>query len=206
MKMIDFKDITYTIFRFICRVALIPFVGIKVFGRENIPEKGGFLIAANHRSYLDPVIIGVSCPRRLNYMAKAELFKNRIYALILKYSLAFPVKRGSTDLSAFKESIRRVRRGKGLLIFPEGTRQINGRFADPEPGVGFLAAKLNVPVIPAFVDGTDKALPHGAKFIRPAVITVRFGEHISVERRMPYRNTAAQIMGSIRHLSCRVSD
>jgi 1-acyl-sn-glycerol-3-phosphate acyltransferase len=90
----------------------------------------------------------------------------------------------------------------GLLLFPEGTRQSQGEALPAQAGIGFLAAKLDCPVIPAFIKGSEEALPKGAKFIRPAKISVCFGQQIFIERRMPYQEIAQLIMARIRHLSC----
>jgi 1-acyl-sn-glycerol-3-phosphate acyltransferase len=175
---------------------------IQAVGRENIPRKGGFIIASNHLSYLDPVAVGISCPRALNYMARHDLFTNRWFSWLLYGAHAFPVKRNSADLTALKEAIHRVRQGKGLLVFPEGTRQDKGASpVQPQAGVGFLAEKLGVPVVPAFVKGTEKAFPKGAKGVTPGKVIVYFGKQIHIERGMPYQEVADLIMAGIRGLS-----
>ena len=182
------------LFKVLCR--------LEVFGTDNIPREVGFILAGNHISYLDPIVLGVVCPKALNFMAKEELFKNHFFGWVLKRVKAFPLKRSSADLSAIKEAIRRIKKGEALLLFPEGGRQTDGKLGLPQSGVGFLAAKLNVPVIPAFIRGTELALPQGAKFIRPHKISVYFGKQIIVERRMAYQDIALEIMEAIRRLSC----
>ncbi len=159
-------------------------------------------MASNHVSYLDPIAVGVACQRKLNYMAKEELFRNPLFSWLLYRICVFPVKRDSADLSALKVAMRRVKAGGGLVLFPQGSRRFDGGPREPYAGIGFLTAKLNVPVIPAFVKGTEKSLPAGAKFIRLTNISVCFGKQISIERRMPYQDIARHIMDSIRHLSC----
>ena len=176
---------------------------IKAYGLKNIPKKGGFILASNHVSYLDPIAVGVACPRKLNYMARHDLFSSRLSIWWMNSVGCIPLKRDSADLSALKQSIKRVKNGGGLLLFPEGARQLPGQApVKPESGVGFLAAKLDVPVIPVFVKGTEKAMPRGARFIHPNKVNVYFGKQISIERRMPYEDIAQTIMDSIRHLSC----
>jgi len=196
------RDAVYYFTKWLSNCFCFVLLRIQVFGKENIPKKGGFIIASNHVSFLDPVAVGVACPRRLSYMARHDLFKYRLSSWFLSCLGVFPVKRGSANLSALKEAIRRVKAGKGLLLFPEGTRQAGGKLGVAEPGAGFLAAQSGVPVIPAFVTGTEKALPRDAQFIKPAVVTVYFGKQISIERRMPYQAVTLKIMESIRHLSC----
>ena len=192
----------YSILRLLSAIILKVLFRFKAKGLEHIPKRGGFILASNHASYLDPIAVGVACQRKLNYMAKEELFRNPLFYRFLSRINVFPVKRDSADLSALKEAMRRVRNGGALVLFPEGSRRFGGISHEPYSGIGFLAAKLNVPVIPAFVKGTEKALPAGAKFIRLTNISVCFGKQISIERRMPYQDIAQHIMDNIRHLSC----
>lgn len=189
----------YVISRFICALFYKCIFRLEVFGKTNIPKSGGFIIASNHVSYLDPIALGVACPRKISYMAKKELFRNPLFSKYLYSLRTFPVNRSHPDKSALKEAMRRLSIGDGLLLFPEGTRAQGG---EPQAGVGFLAAKLNIPVIPAFVRGSDLALPKGAKFPRPKKISVHFGKQISIERSVPYHKIAQLVMDCIRHLSC----
>jgi 1-acyl-sn-glycerol-3-phosphate acyltransferase len=182
------------LFKILCRLA--------VFGVDNIPREGGFILASNHISYLDPIVLGVACSRELNFMAKEELFKHHFFGWLLSRLNVFPLKRGSADLRAIKEALRRLKNAQPLLLFPEGGRQNGTILGPPQAGVGFLAAKLNLPVIPAFIRGTEIALPQGAKFIRPHKISVYFGKRIIVERRLAYQDIAFKIMEAISHLSC----
>lgn len=177
------------------------FFQLEVEGRENVPKKGGFILAGNHISYLDPIAVGVATPRGLSYLARDDLFLNPLFAWLLYSVRAFPVKRDSADISALKESLQRVRNGGGLVIFPEGSRKAD-RIFEPEPGIGFLASKLNTPVVPVFVKGTEIALPKGAKFLKPAKISVHFGKQILIERGMPYQDIARLVMEKIRRLVC----
>lgn len=175
---------------------------IEFSGREFIPKEGGFILASNHSSYLDPVAVGTACPRSVSFMAKDTLFKHIFLSSWLKAVGAIPVKRGAPDLSAIKAAITNAKSGKGLALFPEGSRRTKeDAFINPEPGVGFLADKLNVPVIPAYVSGTDLALPRGAKSIRLAKVAVRFGKEIRIERGKPYREISESIMANIKKLS-----
>jgi 1-acyl-sn-glycerol-3-phosphate acyltransferase len=195
----------YAVLRFLSFVVLRVFFGLRVTGVENIPKTGGFIVAGNHVSYFDPVTFGVACSRmKLNYMAKEELFTRPLLGWLLPRLHVFPVRRNSADLGAIKESMRRVKKGEGLLLFPEGRRVSEGTPGEPLPGVGFLASKLGVPVVPAFIEGSDKVLPVHAKRIHFARIQVRFGKQISVERRLPYQDAARNIMDQIRQLSCQI--
>ncbi len=174
---------------------------LKVAGKENIPKSGGFILASNHISYLDPIALGVACPRKLNYMARQDLFFNRCFSWLLFSINVFPIKRNSADLAALKEAMQRVKNDEALVMFPEGSRRFEGSSTEPQPGIGFLAAKLKVPVVPAFVKGTEIALPKGANFIKPTKISVRFGKQIQIERGLPYQDIAQLIMENIRDIS-----
>jgi 1-acyl-sn-glycerol-3-phosphate acyltransferase len=192
----------YYVCRFIFYLIFKIFFHSRVYGKENIPKKGGFIIASNHISYIDPAFIGVAAGRSLRYMARHDLFKNYFFAWILYHWRVFPVKRDSPDLAALKTALHFLKKGEGLLLFPEGARQTNGLLNKPQPGVGFIAAKSNAPIIPAYVRGTEKALPKGRKKLKLAQIQVRFGKQIHIERSMPYQDIAQLIMGNIRQLSC----
>lgn len=180
------------------------FFDFKVEGRENLPKKGGFILACNHLSYLDPVVLGSGCRRTVHFMARDTLFNNRFLGFWMKSVGAIPVKRGRADFSALKKSLRLVRSGEGLAIFPEGARRpIDKAFINPQPGAGFLADKANVPVIPVYVSGTYEALPKGVnrKINFGRKILVRFGREIHIERGRPYQEISDMIMASIKQLS-----
>lgn len=192
----------YFIGKFISFLVFKTVLKFKVYGKEHIPRKGGFILASNHISYLDPLALGVACPRRLNYMARHDLFFKPWFAWVLTSVGAFPVKRDSADLAALKEAMQRVKNGKVLVVFPEGSRRFDSASCEPQPGIGFLASKLNAPVVPAFIRGTEIALPKGAKLIKPTEVSVHFGKQILIERGVPYQDFAKQLMEQIRHLAC----
>ena len=192
----------YNLGKFLSFLFLKLFCGYKVSGQQAIPAKGGFILATNHASNADPLVIGAACPKPLHFMAKAELFRNPLFSKILFAVHAFPVNRGKGDIHAIREAMRRVRSGGGLLIFPEGGRSEDGKLGSGQEGIGFLADKLKCPIVPAYISGTDKVLPKGSSRISASRVTVRFGNQILVERRMPYQAVADKIMEEIRRLSC----
>jgi 1-acyl-sn-glycerol-3-phosphate acyltransferase len=195
----------YSIIRLIAALILRVFFRIEVKGGEHIPKEGGFILASNHVSYLDPIALAVACHRKLNFMARDDLFYNPVFSLLISAVGAFPVKRNSADSSALKQAILRLKTGRALVIFPEGSRRINSLSGSVQPGIGFLVAKSNAPIIPSLIRGTDLALPKGARFIRPKKITVCFGKKISIERSEShnYLDIANKIMRSIGHLACK---
>jgi|YelNatPaOPRAMG01_1025707.scaffolds.fasta_scaffold20575_5 1-acyl-sn-glycerol-3-phosphate acyltransferase len=184
---------------FLCKI----FFRIEVKGKENIPKKGGFILASNHLSNLDPVILGVACPRKLNFMAKDELFKIPIFSNFIRCLGAFPVKRETVSHSTFKEVFKRLKQQKPIVIFPEGTRNPKGERIIPKAGIGFIIKYVSVPVVPAYIQGTDEALGPHAKFIKPVKISVYFGKQIIIDDRNlsnNYIEIATRIMDSIRKI------
>lgn len=169
-----FKIILYIFFRIIYR--------LKVIGSEKIPINGGVIIAANHVSYLDPPVIGVALKRQAVFMAREGLFKIPLLGLFIR-AFSIPIKRGKPQPSTIKEVIKRLKNGEVIVIFPEGGRRSDGNIADIKRGIGVITQLAKVPVIPTYLNGTDKALPVGAKFLRLAKITVTFGHPIKIEKK-----------------------
>jgi len=171
----------------------------EVKGRKNILKKGGFIIASNHLSYLDPLIIGVASPRKLHYLAKSSLFKIPILSFLIKIYGAIPIEREKEYSISIRKGMEILKNGDGLVIFPEGTRNPKGEVKIPKKGVAFLAYKIGVPVIPVKIKGAEKALSVGGKFIKPAKVKVIFGPPVKVENNN-YPNQANRIMDLIKEL------
>ncbi len=151
-------------------------------GREHARLKGGVIVAANHRSFLDPFAIGGCLPwrRPMNYVAKVELFEPRWRAWILSRLGAFPVRRGESDEESMETARQIVERGGAVCIFPEGTRIRRGTLANPKRGVGRLALQTGAPVIPTAVIGTEH-VRRGWR-IRPRKVRVRLGRAMTFPR------------------------
>lgn len=167
------KTFLYTFFK--------VFYRLEVFGLENIPGEGGFIMAANHASYLDPPVIGAVSTRRVRFMAREGLFKIPIFGTFIKI-FSFPVKRDKPHPSAIKESVRRLRKGELIVMFPEGSRSADGNLLEAKRGLSVLAAMSRTPVVPTFIRGTEKALPVGARLPRPSKITVVFGSPLAMNK------------------------
>jgi len=193
----------YTVSKFIFWLICKIWFRMDASGVENIPKKGSFIVACNHISYLDPAVVGSNVPRKLNFMAKEELFSTTFSSWWMRSVGCVPVKRDSNDFGSLREAMRRLQAGGGLFLFPEGRRQqSSAELPQPQAGIGFLASKLNVPVVPAFVKGTDRAMPKAARSFMPEKVFVRFGEQIHIEKTMPYEEAATLIMKKIRYLAC----
>jgi len=141
----------YFIACLIIKLILKIFWRFKRIGAEHIPRTGGMIIASNHVAYVDPPFLGAVTPRELFYLAKAELFSNALFGwLIGKYN-AIPVTRGTFDRKAIYRAVELLREGKGLLLFPEGTRSTEGKFLEPKLGIGKIALEAGVPIVPAYI-------------------------------------------------------
>src|SRR3977135_3810242 len=142
-------------------------------GREHLPKKGPLLLASNHRSFLDPFVIGTLVRRPVYYMAKRELFEKRWQAWILNGLGAFPVDRGAGDRDAMDTARAILARGDCVVVFPEGTRVRPGPLGEPRRGIGRLALESGAPVAPVAVIGTED-VRRGWR-IRPRKVRIRVG-------------------------------
>jgi len=152
------------------------FFGYRVIGAENMIEEGPCIIAANHCSYLDPPLVGIACRRAIHYLARKSLLDLPLLGPILPELNVIPVDQKNADRSALMGAIRVVRHGGAVLIFPEGTRSVDGELQPARPGLGMIAAKTGAPVVPVLVTGSYQAFPKGAKFPKPAPVVVRIGQ------------------------------
>ena len=146
----------------------------KVYGVENIPKSGSYIIISNHASNVDPPILAVAARRPVAFMAKEELFKIPGLKTIITLCGAYPVKRNASDLSAIKSAIKFLDRGWLVGIFLEGTRTTDGKINDPKLGAALIAAKTQTPIIPACIVGTQTKV--NSKTVSSTPVTIRFGE------------------------------
>ena len=195
----------YTVARFILFLLFKMFFNLRIFGKENFPVRGPVIVAPNHVSFLDPMIIGVGAPRKINYLARDTLFRRRIFAKILKWCHVSPIKRETGDINAFKLALSKLSQGKPLLIFPEGTRSKDGNLQEPKSGIGFLQASLKVSILPCYIKGSMEAWPRHSRFPKCSPVSVYFGKPLDIKdfsgtKRERYLNIAAQAMDAINGL------
>ena len=134
---------------------------LRARGLEHVPELGGFVVASNHVSNVDPWPVAFPLyPRQVHFMGKAELFRNPVLRWFLTNGGAFPVRRGERDAESFKTAVRLAREGGVVAMFPEGTRRAKGlrkkHVARPHSGAARIALAAGVPLVPAAVAGTDR--------------------------------------------------
>jgi 1-acyl-sn-glycerol-3-phosphate acyltransferase len=150
-----------------------------VEGRENIPLEGPVLIAPIHRSNVDFAFTLFISPRKVFFMAKDSIFRVPILGPLVTHLGAFPVRRGSADRESMSLAEEVLRRGYALVLFPEGTRKEGLSVQTLHDGAMFVAARTGATVVPVGIGGSDKAMPLGAKFPRPARIRIVVGTPIS---------------------------
>lgn len=158
----------------------------RFLGEENAPPEGGFILAGNHVSYLDPVLLWCGVGRETHFIAREDLFAKPVLKWGLPRVWAFPIRRGTADREAILRATELLKLGEPVGIFPEGTRQRAGESGEIEigeahEGVAFIAMRAGVPVVPVGIAGTEKALPRGAKLPRFPRVTVRYGAPVCPE-------------------------
>lgn len=196
----------YKALRIIGYLLFVLIFRLKVTGLGNVPSNGGAIICANHSSFLDPVILAVALPREVHHMARDTLFRNPIFAKLITALNAFPIKREGFSRKGFRMAKDLLNKGKIIIVYPEGSRSLNGRLGEAKTGIGMLVVMASgIPVIPVRIIGANKALPRGRFFIRPSFIEVRFGRALHFEippcpSRETYRKIAKTIMERIGEL------
>lgn len=186
---------------FVTRVIWAVLFDVKYEGRENIPKTGGALVVCNHRFLKDPLLLAHGFSRRqLFFMAKAEWFKNKPFAMLLSWLGAFPVNRGEGDLSAIDHAVELVKGGRLVAIFPEGTRNRTGGPMRPKSGTAFIARQTGADILPC-------AIIFGEKRGFREKITVKIGQVIPYrelgfeeEERASLRRASKLIMGRVNDL------
>lgn len=151
------------------------FYNFKIEGWENVPEKEGVIIASNHRSYADPVILTMPMKRPVTYMAKEELFHNKIFGAFIRFLGAFPVKRGAGDMQVIDDCVDILESGRNVVIFPEGTRSKENKVGRGKTGVALIAAKSGADVLPMGI------VFEGPKLHFRSKVTLKIGKLIKSE-------------------------
>ncbi len=152
--------------------------GVRYWGRENIPGSGGVLVVSNHQSHLDPILVGIGCPRPMNYVARESLFTFAPFAWLIRSVNALPLDREGMGLRGIKESLKRLKHEEMVVIFPEGTRTRDGAIAPFRPGFTALAVRSGAAILPVAIEGAFQAWPRWRKFPGRGRIRVRYGAPI----------------------------
>jgi 1-acyl-sn-glycerol-3-phosphate acyltransferase len=168
-------------YEFLKRVLqLVAILGYRVrhSGLHHIPPEGGVLVVSNHQSHFDPPLVGIGCPRRMNYVSRDTLFRFAPLGWLLSSVDSIPIDREGIGLGGIKESLKRLKRGEMVLIFPEGTRSPDGEIHPFRPGFTALAVRSKAAILPVAIEGAFAAWPRWKKFPGLGRIRVHFGEPI----------------------------
>jgi glycerol-3-phosphate dehydrogenase (NAD(P)+) len=185
------QPVVYWLTRLVLEPALRIYFRVRREGREHIPC-GAVILAANHRSFLDPFVVAICLRRPVYFVAKQELFRNRLQAWFLNCLGAFPIRPGESDEESMETARRLLAAGHAVVMFPEGGRQRVGSLGEPKRGVGRLALQSGAPVVPVALTGTDRA--RRGWVILPVKVSVRCGAPLTFPRvERPSRSLAREV-------------
>jgi len=201
----------YFISRNALKIYLKLFFKLKVYGTEKLPKRQPYIVAGNHVSYADPPVVASAVPVGIRFLARHNLFKKDLMGWWVRSMNCIPVKRAKFDMKAMKEALKALANGEVVALFPEGTRSVDGTIKEPKPGIGFMAHKAQVPIIPFYIKGTKAALPKNASSPRLNPISLYFGERIDPASfrkgdespKAQYLEIAQAVMASIKELKAR---
>ncbi len=192
---------TFVALSILCRLLF----SIKAYGTENVPRSGAVIIASNHASFVDPPVLAVTIPRSLMYLGRETLFRGRIWSAYLRLVHVIPIDRDGKKTTGLKAALKSIKRGKALVLFPEGARQDGMNFGKPQSGVGFFALRYNLPVVPVYIRGSGKAMPRGSNRIIRTPVKVFCGKPVkysmqSDDKTAEYDRVARAVMSEIAKL------
>jgi len=162
--------------RLVCRPYLMAMHAVRWEGLENMPRTGPVIVAANHQSFYDPVLISTAVPRRINYMAVRYFYDSPVVGRLMRLAGCVPVDQEAHISTAYGKLLRLLRAGRACGIFPEGGRSTDGLVQAPWPGVGALVLASGAPVVPVTIHGAYHAWPWRNRLPFPSPIQVRFGK------------------------------
>jgi 1-acyl-sn-glycerol-3-phosphate acyltransferase len=172
----------YRFLRFMAQWLFALYFRGRVFGLRNVPVEGPVLLACNHQSYCDPVCAALPLYRELNFMARDTLFANPLFRTLIESLNAFPVKRGVADVGAVKEILRRLKRGKQVIVFPEATRTRDGSIGAINPNSLLIAKRASAVIVPTVIDGAFEAWPRTQALPSPRPIYLTYAEPVTAEQ------------------------
>jgi 1-acyl-sn-glycerol-3-phosphate acyltransferase len=173
--------LSYWFCRLMCQWTCVLLVKARVFGRHNFPASGGVLLVSNHQSFMDPVLVTMALDREGNYMARDTLFKNKWFGRLITFVNAYPIRRGTADMVAIKETMRRLKDGRVVAAFPEGTRSPDGRVGPMLAGLATVAKKCKAPIVPTLIDGMDRAWPRHRMLPGTGDVVIEYGKPITAD-------------------------
>lgn len=174
------RNRVYRGFQLLAQGAFVLGFDFRARGMEHIPAGGG-LVLSSHRSFLDPLLVGVGLDRPISFVARHSLFRVPVVGWILRNTYVMPINRESAGSESIREASRRLKHGFLVGMFPEGTRSRDGRLGPIKPGFIAILRQAGVPIIPAAIAGADRAMPRGALLPRCGRIRVVYGDPIPLD-------------------------
>ncbi len=201
------RRLFYRLLRVTTRMIVSVAFGFRCEGRHHLNFEGGAMLLSTHQSVMDPVLVGLISNQRLNYLARKTLFHNRSFAFLIRVLDAIEIDRERGGLSGLKEMLRRLQRGDRVLMFPEGTRTLDGTVGDLKPGFIPVARRALVPLVPIAIVGAHDCMPRGSKAPRVRPIAVVVGEPITPQefQSMDDRQLLTELSQRIHQLHARAS-
>ena len=198
----------YKFWQYMTQVVFCAFFNIRCLHREHVPAEGPVLLVSNHQSFLDPPLCGAGLTRELDYIARDSLFHNRWFGRYIRSLNAFPIARDQADLTAIRSVIQRLRQGRAIVLFPEGTRSADGRIGAIKSGIELIARRSGATTVPVVVDGAFEAWPRHQALpgmgriwiyygtpISPAAAALPRGEYVAeINRRLRQMQTELRIL------------
>jgi 1-acyl-sn-glycerol-3-phosphate acyltransferase len=172
----------YWFARLLCQIFCTLLFRLRTYGKNHIPKRGPFILACNHQSFLDPVFVGVGLRRHLVFMARDTLFRSRFFGGLIHSVNAIPIGRDRADVAAMKKILSRLKEGRGVCLFPEGTRTDDGRIASFKAGFGLLCRRAKAPVLPVLIDGAFECWPRRQKLFSSGEVNVVIGRPLPLEQ------------------------
>lgn len=168
----------YDLLWVLCRTLAVSVFGFRVRFAEPLPRQGGLLVVSSHQSHLDPLLLGLASDRRLSSLARSSLYRFKPFAAVITALDAVPIDRNASMVKTMKAVIGRLRDGRAMVIFPEGTRTATGRLGEIKSGFALLAKKAGVPIVPVAIVGAYECWPRSRLLPRPGRIRLEFGRLI----------------------------
>ncbi|MDF1753646.1 MAG: lysophospholipid acyltransferase family protein [Verrucomicrobiales bacterium] len=198
----------------LCGIYAKTYLNYKVYNRERLRglNDGGYVVASNHVSFLDPPLVGIAFPENIYYFARKTLFDKPFASWMLHRMWAIPVDQARPEMSTLKKIIQLLKDGEKVVIFPEGERTYDGNLKEVgQSGVGMIVEKSKAKVLPVRLFGPEKALPRNSKKVVKVPVTMVVGEPMdlsdlindkTIDKRTKYEAITARIMDAIREIEC----
>lgn len=190
-KVSDRPGVLYSFVRLFVRTVFMLYFRLRPRREGIVPLDVPLVVAVNHQSMLDPVLVAVAMPRKLRYMARRTLFKNRYFSWLIRSFGAIPIDREGPALAGLKQASILLETGAAVLIFPDSTRTIDGSIGEFQAGFIWLAQRTNAWIQPVVISGANRALHRANKFPRPKKIRVMLLEPISPTSLVPRQGESA---------------